>query len=104
MIATMGLTIQALKKEPFSGSHHGMRYYLNSSGDTINAWIYPEPWCFEQTPEESRTYHAFPLTQDGLNDAIDWINASWEEDRAKWKQIDKDKMKILLRGTPTSSS
>ena len=27
MISTLGLSIKALKKEPFSGSHCGMRYY-----------------------------------------------------------------------------
>ena len=59
MIATMGLTVKALKKEPFSGSHHGMRYYLNTSDDTLNVWIYPEPWCFEQTPEEDKTFTPF---------------------------------------------
>lgn len=96
MIATMGLTIKALKKEPYSGSHHGMRYYLNSSDDTLNAWVYPEPWCFEQTPEEDKVHHSFPFTQEGLDEAIAWINDSWEQDRDKWEDIDKNKMKKLL--------
>ena len=100
MIGTMGLTVKALKKEPFSGSHHGMRYYLNSSGDTLNVWIYPEPWSFEQTPDENKTYRAFSFDQNGLDDAIAWINESWEQDQEKWEQISKNKMKIFL----TSSS
>ena len=44
-----------LKKEPFSGSHNGMRYFMNGddgkNSTTFTVWIYPEPWCFEQTPE-----------------------------------------------------
>lgn len=97
MIATMGLTIKALKKEPFSGSHHGMRFYLNSSDDTLNVWIYPEPWCFEATPEEDKTYKGFPFTQEGLDDAIAWINESWSSDQDHWEQMEKDKMKKLLK-------
>ena len=47
-----------LKKEPFSGSHNGMRYFMNGddgkSSTTFTVWVYPEPWCFEQTPEEEK--------------------------------------------------
>ncbi len=96
MIATMGLTVKALKKEPFSGSHHGMRYYLNTSDDTLNVWIDPEPWCFEQTPEEDKIYKDFPFTQEGLDNAIAWINESWTSNQDHWEQMEKDKMKKLL--------
>lgn len=45
-----------LKKEPFSGSHNGMRYMMRSDNGkestTFTVFIYPEPWCFEQTPED----------------------------------------------------
>ena len=45
-----------LKKEPFSGTHHGMRYFFRGddgkSSTTFTVFIYPEPWCFEDTPEE----------------------------------------------------
>ena len=47
-----------LKKEPFSGSHHGMRYLMNGddgkNSTNFTVWVYPEPWCFEQTPDEER--------------------------------------------------
>ncbi len=39
-----------LKKEPFSGSHNGMRYFMNGddgkNSTTFTVWVYPEPWCF----------------------------------------------------------
>ena len=45
-----------LKKEPFSGSHNGMRYMMRSDNGrdstTFTVFVYPEPWCFEQTPED----------------------------------------------------
>ena len=45
-----------LKKEPFSGSHNGMRYFFcgddGKNSTTFTVYIYPEPWCFEQTRKE----------------------------------------------------
>lgn len=73
MISTLGLSVKALKKEPFSGSHRGMRYYLTASGDSLAAYIYPEPWCFEATPEDQKEKREFPLSGEGLNEAVSWI-------------------------------
>lgn len=73
MISTPGLTVNALKKEPFSGSHRGMRYYLTASGDSLYAYVYPEPWCFEATPEEQKEKKEVPLSREGLGEAVSWI-------------------------------
>ena len=52
-----------LKKEPFSGSHNGMRYMMRSDNGrdstTFTVFVYPEPWCFEQTPEDQIESHTF---------------------------------------------
>ena len=62
-----------LKKEPFSGSHHGMRYLMNGddgkNSTTFTVWVYPEPWCFEQTPDEEKA-PSFPFRKKG------WIRRS----------------------------
>lgn len=87
MISTLGLSLKALKKEPFSGSHCGMRYYLTLSDDRLAVYLYPEPWCFEATPEEKKEKKEFPFTQEGLEEAIAWINESFETDRERWEQI-----------------
>ena len=52
MISAIGLNVNALKKEPFSGSHQGMRYYLRAKVDVLTVFLYPEPWSFERTPDE----------------------------------------------------
>ncbi len=96
MIPTLGLTLKALKKEPFSGSHCGMRYYLVLSGDMLDAYIYPEPWCFEAAPDEQKEKKEFPFTQEGLDDAVVWINDCFQSRHEHWERIDKDKMRILL--------
>ena len=86
MISTIGLNTKALKKEPFSGSHHGMRYYLCTKDDVLSVFLYPEPWSFERTPDKEK----------GLESAIDWINQSYEAKRPFWEQKAKDRMKLLL--------
>lgn len=74
MIVTPGLSINFLKKENYTGSHAGIRYYLSSSDDKIKACIYPEPWCFEATPDEDKIWREFPFSLEGLSDAIEWIS------------------------------
>ena len=66
MIDTRLVPVGGLKKEPFSGSHNGMRHYFRGddgkSSTTFTVYIYPEPWCFEDTPdEEERKRHIPPL-------------------------------------------
>lgn len=52
MIETIGLSILFLKKEAYTGSHHGIRYRLSKDEDTLKACVYPEPYCFEATKDE----------------------------------------------------
>ncbi len=67
MISTIGLNIKALKKEPFSGSHHGMRYYLRTKDDVLSVFLYPEPWSFERTPEKKKKKKTFRLPRKDWN-------------------------------------
>lgn len=97
MISTLGLSFKALKKEPFSGSHSGMRYYLAASGDSLAAYVYPEPWCFEATPDDQKEKREFPFSQEGLDEAVGWLNSCYEDDQERWERADKDKMRILLK-------
>ena len=61
MIKVIGLNIKVLKKEPFSGSHQGMRFFMRAEDDTLHVWVYPEPWCFEKTSDDMKTAKDFPL-------------------------------------------
>lgn len=86
MINTSALSLKALKKESCSGSYQGMRYYLTGRDDIIDVYIYPEPWCFNATPDENKIKKEFPFSQDGLNNAVDWINDSYSQNSEKWEQ------------------
>ena len=39
------------KKEAYTGSFKGMRYRVVKADDQFEAVVYPEPYCFEATPE-----------------------------------------------------
>lgn len=78
MIPAPGLSIKFLAKECYSGSHDGMRYYLTKGDDEIKACVYPEPWCFEKTPEENKTWKTFDFSSDGLNEALAWMDEAYQ--------------------------
>ncbi len=79
MFTAPGLSIQFLKKETYTGSHGGMRYLLKSENDTIKACTYPEPYCFEATKDEHKTWRDFSFSSDGLDQAIEWLNQFYVE-------------------------
>lgn len=76
MFETPGLSINFLKKENYSGSHNGTRFYLTASDGHLRACTYPEPWCFEATPEDQKNWKEFDFTQEGLKEAVAWIRGS----------------------------
>ena len=63
-----------LKKEPFSGTHHGMRYFFRGddgkSSTTFTVFIYPA-WLFER----------------------------FESERSKWLNASRDAMHIVNNQT-----
>lgn len=98
MIKVIGLNTKVLKKEPFSGSHQGMRFFMRAEDDTLHVWVYPEPWCFEKTSDDMKTAKDFPFTQEGLDDSLEWISQEFENRKNYWMKMEKDKMKMILQG------
>ena len=78
-----------INKRPFTGSFEGMRYRLRkktamSDGGKaedvfLEACAYPEPYCFEATPEEQKTFQDFPFTDEGFEEAVAWLNEMHRE-------------------------
>lgn len=77
-----------IKKEEYSGSMEGMRYLLKKvkSGeeDVIRVTIWPEPLNMIRTPEHLRESVDVPLTEEGVAQAADWLNAQYESRRDYW--------------------
>ena len=88
-----------LKKEPFSGSHHGMLYFMNGddgkSSTTFTVWVYPEPWCFEQTPDEEKESATFPLSDEGMDQAVAWLKERYETEKERWTKAAQNMMHII---------
>ena len=105
MIDKKLIPVGGLKKEPFSGSHNGMRYYFQydkkKDGDTekedsFSVYIYPEPWSFEKTPAEEIEKASFPFSEEGMDAAIAWLYEQFEQQKERWLTASKDAMHTVL--------
>lgn len=88
MIDSNIIHLNFIKKEPQSGSYQGMRYLFskgkNDDGDCLNVTIWPEPFCFFKTPEDQKETRQFPLTIEGKDDAVEWLNEQYELQKDRW--------------------
>ena len=78
-----------INRSVYTGSYQGMRYRLKKKTKEeetcLEAVIYPEPCCFEMTPEEEKTCREFPFTQEGFDEAISWLNEEYEGQKGRWE-------------------
>lgn len=81
------LSLNFVKKEDFTGSHKGMRFMLHQEEveeeKKLKVYIWSEPFCFEATPDEEKRSELFAFSEEGLSEAIDWMNENYEEIRYK---------------------
>lgn len=85
------ISIAFLKKSRFTGSYQGMRYLLQKAERTreqdgqeqktetvLEAVIWPEPFHYEMTEEEKKHKKDFPFQEDGLWEAVGWLNEEFQ--------------------------
>ena len=73
------LSMEYLKKTEFTGCHQGMRYRLEGimgadGGKRLGCTVWPEPFNFFTTPEEEKERAEFSFDEDGVTDAVAWMN------------------------------
>jgi hypothetical protein len=81
------------KSQAFTGSLSGMRYLVQKASKTVTtvdgeeqssnileAFVWPEPFSFEHTPDEQKIRMEFEFSEEGISAAVDWIN----EQRMTW--------------------
>lgn len=87
------LSIEYLKKTEFTGGYRGMRYRLEGvsgeDGKQLKATVWPEPFNFFTTPEENKVSELFSFDEDGVVDAVAWMNDRYFEDRKKYEEAPK---------------
>lgn len=79
----------------YTGSYKGMRYRMckketEEKGKYLEAVIYPEPFCFEVTPEEQKQWGEFPFTSEGFDEAVVWLNQEYESQKERWVEAAKE--------------
>ena len=91
------LSLEYLKKTDYTGSHIGMRYRLEcmkgEECSILKVYIWPEPFNFALTPGDKKQCKEFSFDDDGVQDAVSWMNDRlyqdkdlWEQSPGKWKQ------------------
>lgn len=72
------LSLNFVKKEDYTGSHQGMRFMLHQATvedeKKLQVYIWPEPFCFGATEDEKKLTEYFAFSEDGLAEAIAWMN------------------------------
>lgn len=81
------LSLNFVKKEDFTGSHRGMRFMLHQETveeeKKLKVYIWSEPFGFEATPDEKKISRLFEFSEEGLSQAIDWMNENYEDIKVK---------------------
>ena len=72
------LPLNFVKKEDFTGSHKGMRFLLHQESvdeeKKLKVYVWSEPFGFEATPDEKKLFELFAFSEEGLEQAIAWMN------------------------------
>lgn len=76
------LSLNFVKKEDYTGSYKGLRYMLRQEAvkdeKKLRVYIWPEPFGYEATPEEKKLSELFAFTEEGMEQAITWMNERYE--------------------------
>ncbi len=83
------LSMEYLKKTDYTGSHEGMRYRMENikeeDRNLLRVYIWPEPFNFAVTPKEQKQQMDFTFDEDGILDAVAWMNDRLFADKEKWE-------------------
>ena len=81
------ISIPFLKKSVFTGSHRGMNFMVkkvsDDDGDKIRAIAWPGPFNFAMTDDEKKVPHDVSFGQDGILEAVQWLNEHYEAEFLK---------------------
>lgn len=76
------LSLNFVKKEDFTGSYKGMRFMLHQETaeeeKKLRVYLWSEPFGFEATPDGEKISGLFAFSEEGLGEAIDWMNGNYE--------------------------
>lgn len=82
------------KKAVLNASYQGMRYQIRRKTWTegeqeqncLVATIWPEPYCYDRTPEEKREAKEFPYEEESLDRIYEWLCECYKSNQDYWEQ------------------
>lgn len=78
-----------IKKEEYCASMDGMRYMLKKKdaedGPKLEVIIWPQPYCYAKTPEENKQRMEFEFSAGGVEQAADWLNEQYMQQKPLWE-------------------
>lgn len=84
------LSLEFLKKSEYTGCSAGMRYRIEKvekeDDKVLKATVWPEPLNFLMTPEEEKRSSEFAFSEDGVEDAVRWMNNVYFEERERFNK------------------
>lgn len=79
------------KKAVLKASYEGMRYQVERTEKEeetfLMATVWPEPFCYEKTPEENKQTKCFPYSEEGLDEVYQWLCDKYEEEKERWEHV-----------------
>lgn len=96
MINPNTVSLNFIKKEVFTGSDAGMRFRLEKKGDEMLVWAWPEPYNFFKTDDALKVSESFPLTIEGRDEAVDWLNNQHEVRKEIWDSVNRKPLGSIM--------
>lgn len=81
------ISLNFLKKENYTGSMQGMRYMLRKEGEKLEVTIWPEPFSYQATKQELKQSNEFEFSNEGKEQALDWVNKQYEQQKELWDSV-----------------
>lgn len=82
-------------------SYQGMRYQVEQVEEgeekKLQATVWPEPFCFEKTPEEKKEAAYFSCSEQGLDEVYQWLCSKYEQEKDRWEHAKNFPLDGLLQ-------
>ena len=80
MVESNKISVAYIKKVEYTGGYQGMRYMIKNCGEgMMEVSVWPEPLCYSKADKETMIKKQFPLTEEGKEEAVCWLNELHEE-------------------------
>jgi hypothetical protein len=58
----------------------------------LNVAVWAQPFSYDATPQEQIEMKAFPFSEEGIVESVDWLNERWKSEEPRWTEAN-DKWK-----------